>query len=493
MVEAAKLSNRYQIEDRIASGGMGTVFAATDERLGRRVAVKMLRGDLADDDRFVERFRREALAVAGLSHPNIANVYDYGEDDDKHFIVMEFAEGSDLSHILGDGVPLDPERATEIAVQACDALGHAHASGIVHRDVKPANIIVSGYDRVKVTDFGIARAVGDATLTATGSILGTANYLSPEQAAGGSIGPASDVYSMGLVLYEMLTGSTPFSGDTPIAVAMSHVSEQVPAPSALNDDVPPELDRIVATATAKEPGERYADGNEMAAALGYRDRARAAGAAAGVGVAAAVTASAAPTEAMGAGGTRQMTASEWPPAGAGGMGRAARIVGLALAGLALLALILLLVQLTSGDQERPRTPSGAQQQDQGQTNPAQDPPHATPQESPTEQAEPELLAIPSEGVVGSNFEDATDTLQADGFTVVTTPDTDSEEDPGIVTGTDPEAGTEVEPGSEVTLFVSTGPPEEGGEEESGEESAAPGNSEGKGKSKGKDKDKDEGD
>ena len=482
MVDAAKLSNRYQIEDRIASGGMGTVFAATDERLGRRVAVKMLRGDLADDDRFVERFRREALAVAGLSHPNIANVYDYGEDEDKHFIVMEFAEGSDLSHILGDGVALDPERATEIAVQACDALGHAHASGIVHRDVKPANIIVSGSDRVKVTDFGIARAVGDATLTATGSILGTANYLSPEQASGGTIGPASDVYSMGLVLYEMLTGSTPFSGDTPIAVAMSHVSEQVPAPSALNDDVPPELDRIVATATAKEPGERYADGNEMAAALGHQNRARAAG----VGAAGAAAASGAPTEAMGAGGTRQMTGSEWPPAGTGGMGRAARIVGLTLAGLALLALILLLVQLTSGDEERPRTPSGAQQQDQGQANPAQDSAPATPQESPTEQAEPELLAIPSEGVVGSNFEDATVTLQEDGFTVVTEPDTDSDEDLGIVTGTAPAAGTEVEPGSEVTLFVSTGPPEEGGEGEGGEDSAA--NSESKGKAKGKDKD-----
>ena len=268
MVET-RLLDRYHLEERIAAGGMGTVWAAQDERLGRRVAVKMLKDDLAGDPRFVERFRREARAVAALGHPNIANVFDYGEDHGKHFIVMELVEGRDLARLLREEGPMNAGRAAGIAAQACEALGHAHLAGVIHRDVKPGNVMVGDDDRVKVTDFGIARAQGDTSLTATGSVLGTSHYLSPEQAAGGSIGPPSDVYSMGCVLYEMLTGAVPFTGESPVGIAMRHVSEEVPPPSSLAADVPPAVDDVVAKATAKDPKDRFADGRDMAAALAH--------------------------------------------------------------------------------------------------------------------------------------------------------------------------------------------------------------------------------
>ncbi|HEU4488041.1 MAG TPA: protein kinase, partial [Actinomycetota bacterium] len=256
MVEAQRLIDRYRLEQRLASGGMGTVYEATDERLQRRVAVKLLKEELADDPLFVERFRREARAVAALSHPNIASVFDYGADGGRDFIVMELLEGTDLAEVLQAG-PLEPGRAAEIAAQACDALAHAHSAGIVHRDVKPANIILVASGTVKVTDFGIARALGDTTLTATGSVLGTAHYLAPEQASGSGAGAAVDQYAMGVMLYEMLTGEVPFSGDSPIGVAMRHVSDEVPAPSSKAPEVPAALDEVVLTATAKDPSDRY--------------------------------------------------------------------------------------------------------------------------------------------------------------------------------------------------------------------------------------------
>ncbi|MGH8881279.1 MAG: protein kinase domain-containing protein, partial [Stackebrandtia sp.] len=247
------------------------MWRAEDSRLGRIVAVKQLRDSLAGDPAFVERFRREARAVAALSHPNIAGVFDYGEDEGKHFIVMEHVPGRDLSQVIREDGPLDSDRATSITAQVCDALGHAHAAGVIHRDVKPANIIVTDDGRVKVTDFGIARAVGDTTLTAAGSVLGTAHYVSPEQAGGERVSGASDIYSLGIVLYEMLTGSVPFTGDSPIAVAMRHLSDDVPPPSELQSEVPAHLDDAVARATAKEPTDRFPTAEEMAAALRRTD------------------------------------------------------------------------------------------------------------------------------------------------------------------------------------------------------------------------------
>ena len=261
------LLGRYRLGDKVATGGMGTVFSATDEKLGRTVAIKVLADNLAHDQSFVERFRREARAAAGLGHPNIASVYDYGVDDGCHFIVMELVEGRDLAQLLRAEGPLSPERTVAIVGQICTALGHAHAAGIVHRDVKPANVIVDGDDRVKVTDFGIARAAGDSKLTMTGSVLGTSHYISPEQANGAPMSQRSDLYSLGIVIYECLTGAVPFTGSSPMAVAMKHMNDDVPPPSVLNPDVPAALDWVVATATAKEPSDRYGDADEMMTAL----------------------------------------------------------------------------------------------------------------------------------------------------------------------------------------------------------------------------------
>jgi serine/threonine protein kinase len=263
------LAGRYVLIERIASGGMGTVYRATDDRLGRTVAVKVLRDELAGDERFVRRFRREARSVAALSHPNIAAVFDYGEDE-RYFIVMEFVAGRDLSHLLKGG-PLHPDRAAHIAAQTLNALGHAHRSGVVHRDVKPENIIIVGgvasdpwEESVKVTDFGIARMADDSTLTATGAVLGTAHYLSPEQAKGERVGPPSDIYSAGVVLYEMLVGEPPFVGDSPLAVAMRHADQKIPPVAGRKPDVPSSLSAIVARATAKEARARYSSADEMA-------------------------------------------------------------------------------------------------------------------------------------------------------------------------------------------------------------------------------------
>lgn len=246
---------------------MGTVFAAIDDRLGRAVAVKVLKEELSADQRFVERFRREARSAAALSHPNIASVFDYGEDEGRYFIVMELVEGRDLARVIREDGPLDAPRATNLATQIARGLGHAHSGGLIHRDVKPHNVIVMDGDRVKVTDFGIARATGESTLTATGTILGTAQYVSPEQASGETPGPASDVYSLGILLFEMVTGAVPFTGDSPITVALRHVRDEVPAPSSIEPSVPGAIDDVVARATAKQPEQRFADGNAFAAAL----------------------------------------------------------------------------------------------------------------------------------------------------------------------------------------------------------------------------------
>lgn len=246
---------------------MGSVYEAEDERLGRQVAVKILRAELADDERFVERFRREAHAAASLSHPNVAAVFDHGEDAGTRFIVMELVDAPDLAQVLRQSKPLDPARAVRIAVQICDALQHAHDRGIVHRDVKSANVLVGAEDHVKVTDFGIARAAGDVSLTRTGITFGSAHYFSPEQAAAQPVTHRSDLYSAGIVLFEMLTGTLPFKGDSPIAVAMQHLREDVAAPSSVLASVPPALDHVVAVATAKQPEDRYESARAMREAL----------------------------------------------------------------------------------------------------------------------------------------------------------------------------------------------------------------------------------
>ena len=257
---------RYAVIERVGVGGMAEVYRARDELLGREVAVKVLSERLSTDRSFVERFRREAQAAANLNHPNIVSLYDYGSDGATNFIVMEFIDGRSLGELIDQEAPLLPERAAEIAADVAKALERAHNAGLVHRDIKPNNIMMTSSGQTKVTDFGIVRALGgetDQQMTQTGMVIGTAAYLSPEQAQGSPVDARSDVYSLGCVLYEMLTGTTPFSGDTPLAVAYKHVRETADPPSSTNPDVPEDLDAITMKSLAKNPDNRYSSATEM--------------------------------------------------------------------------------------------------------------------------------------------------------------------------------------------------------------------------------------
>jgi eukaryotic-like serine/threonine-protein kinase len=257
---------RYRIQRKLGAGGMADVYLAEDQELGRRVAIKILNSRHGNDDQFIERFRREAKNAAALNHPNIVSIYDRGEAEDTYYIAMEFLDGRTLKElIVGRGAaPINV--AIEYARQILSALRFAHRHGIVHRDIKPHNVLVDGEGRVKVTDFGIARA-GTSQMTETGSIVGTAQYLSPEQARGGEVDPRSDLYSLGVVLYELLTGKTPFDGETPVEIAMKHLSNPPKPPSKLRPEIPPELDMVVLRALAKNPDDRYQSADEMEADL----------------------------------------------------------------------------------------------------------------------------------------------------------------------------------------------------------------------------------
>jgi serine/threonine-protein kinase len=258
------LADRYRLNSHLARGGMADVYAASDEVLGRKVAVKMLHANYATDEAFIQRFRREAQAAANLTHPNIVSIFDTGKDNGHYFIVMELVEGRTLRDVLRSDGPLLPRRAAEIASEVAAALAVAARGGLAHRDVKPGNILLTETGSVKVTDFGIARAFDDSEeLTRTGAVIGTATYFSPEQAQGQTADGRSDLYALGVVLFEMLTGRPPFSGETPVSVAYQHVSEAATVPSATNPDVPPELDAIVMRALQKKPRDRYQNAEEM--------------------------------------------------------------------------------------------------------------------------------------------------------------------------------------------------------------------------------------
>jgi eukaryotic-like serine/threonine-protein kinase len=265
---------RYKVVRKLGTGGMANVYLAEDQELGRRVAIKMLDDRHAQDEQFVERFRREAKNVAGLSHPNIVSIYDRGEAEGTYYIAMEFLEGRTLKELLIRRGPTPLPVAIDYARQILAAVGFAHRNGIVHRDIKPHNIVVAPDGRLKVTDFGIARS-GASQMTEAGSIIGTAQYLSPEQAKGAPVTPASDLYSVGIVLYEMLTGTVPFSGDTPLEIAMKHLSATPEPPSELRPEVPHELDSIVLRALAKDPADRYQRAEDMDADLARAARGQA--------------------------------------------------------------------------------------------------------------------------------------------------------------------------------------------------------------------------
>jgi serine/threonine-protein kinase len=268
-----QLGDRYDVGQVIGRGGMAEVYEGTDRRLNRRVAIKVLRPDLARDPMFQERFRREAQSAAGLNHPNIVAIYDTGEDligegasqVSVPYIVMEFVDGVTLRHMLNNGPRILPERALEVIAGVLAALDYAHRHGIVHRDIKPANIMINTNGDAKVMDFGIARAMSDAatSVTATSAVMGTAQYLSPEQARGELVDARSDIYSSGCVLYELLTGVTPFNGDSPVAIAYQHVNEPPKPPSSLDNSIPSSLDSITLGALAKSPSNRYQTAAEM--------------------------------------------------------------------------------------------------------------------------------------------------------------------------------------------------------------------------------------
>ncbi|MCU1378860.1 MAG: serine/threonine protein kinase with sensor(s) [Acidimicrobiales bacterium] len=431
--ETRVYNGRYELHRRIARGGMADVYLARDLLLDRPVALKILFPEFSTDEAFVERFRREAQSAANLSHPNIVSVYDWGEEDGTYFIVMEYVEGRSLAQILRDEGALLPDRAADITTDIAAALGFAHRNGVIHRDVKPGNVLMSPLGQVKVTDFGIARAVSTQdNLTQTGTVMGTATYFSPEQARGESVDPRSDVYSLGVVLYELLTGEPPFTGDNPVSVAYKHVQEQAERPTHRNPRIPVALEAVVMKALAKNPANRYASADDLAADLRrYRDGR--------------------PVLAEGILPDEELTSAV-----------SAATVASAYAGGATMA-----VPRTDGTRA---VPVGAQEEWHEEP----------PKRSPTFLIVLGVLlvllvallvlfarnlgvgnstaqvAVPT--VVGLTQDQATTKLQDAGFTVDPKSESQPDKAPDIVLRQDPEAGTKIKKGDKVTIVVNSGQP-----------------------------------
>lgn len=257
------LGGRYEVIEEIGGGGMALVYNARDVLLNRHVAIKVLRQQFVYDEEFIRRFRREAQSAASLSHPNVVSIYDVGQEGDIHYIVMEYVQGYNLNEVIKERAPLPVDEAIRIASQICDALDHAHHNQIIHRDIKPHNILIGRNGRVKVTDFGIARAVTSTTITQTGSVVGSVHYFSPEHAKGVATGEKSDLYSLGIVLYQMLTGRLPFLGESPISVALKHLQDEFEEPRLINPLIPQSVENIILKSMRKNPSERYNSAHEM--------------------------------------------------------------------------------------------------------------------------------------------------------------------------------------------------------------------------------------
>jgi eukaryotic-like serine/threonine-protein kinase len=395
------VDGRYRVLNRLGSGGMADVYCAQDLQLGRKVALKILYRRFAEDSEFVERFRREASSAAGLQHQHVVAVYDRGEYDGTYYIAMEYLEGRSLKTIVQQEAPLDPDRAIDLIIQVLRAARFAHRRGIIHRDLKPHNVIVDADGRAKVTDFGIARA-GASDMTQTGSIMGTAQYLSPEQAQGHAVSAASDIYSIGIMLYELLTGRVPFEGESAVTIALKQVNERPTPPSAYNPAVTPELEEAVMRALEKDPARRYPDADAFIAALQAARDGTATAVLAPVAAAAPVDP---PSEAY--------VYPEEPlaPREPGEGGRWwLWLLAVLVAGLGLAAVLLL---------------PGTQK-----------------------------VGVPT--VVGADQANAEAKLRQDGFRVDTVQKT-AEQPAGQVIGQDPTGGTKAKKGSTVTLTVSAGP------------------------------------
>jgi eukaryotic-like serine/threonine-protein kinase len=475
------IDGRYRVAARLGSGGMADVYLASDTLLGRQVALKLLYHRFAEDQEFVERFRREASSAAGLSHPNVVAVFDRGEWDGTYYIAMEYLPGRSLKAVVREHGPLSPPDAIDIVVQILLAVRFAHRRGIIHRDIKPHNVILDEEGRAKVTDFGIARA-GASDMTLTGSIMGTAQYLSPEQAQGHAVSETSDLYAVGVVLYELLTGSVPFEGESAVSIALKQVSVEPTPPSERNPEVGPALDAVVMRSLAKDPLARFASADEFIAAL-QQARAGIAPAPAPVfngsppirpDTAAALVVPPLPIddpESHDAGGRRRKRAI-WAVAG--------------VATLAIIAAVLLLFLLPSSKAGRVTVPDvTGESQSAAVTSLKREalipvvslaanarvpsglvigtaPPRGTvvkkaSQVSVVVSSGPGIVALPN--VNGKKNDEATKILREKGFQPTIQKQSSDTVASGLVVSTDPAAGTEVQVGSPVTVFVSSGPQE----------------------------------
>ncbi len=488
------IDGRYRVSARLGSGGMADVYLAHDTLLGRQVALKLLHHRFAEDQEFVERFRREASSAAGLSHPNVVAVFDRGEWDGTYYIAMEYLPGRSLKAVVREHGPLSPSDATDIVVQILLAVRFAHRRGIIHRDIKPHNVILDEEGRAKVTDFGIARA-GASDMTLTGSIMGTAQYLSPEQAQGHAVSETSDLYAVGVVLYELLTGSVPFEGESAVTIALKQVSAEPTPPSQRNPEVTPALDAVVMRSLAKDPLARFASADEFIAAL---QQARE-----GISPAPAPAFNGAPPTQTAA--AAALVVPPLPPEETHSPEEDARKrkrawwIAAGVAALAIVAAVLLLLFLPGSKTDRVSVPEVT-----GETQPAAvtslqragltsvvsltsnadvanglvvgtTPPHGTlvakgSRVSVYVSSGPETLGLPD--VIHKTSDEALKILRKKGFRPTVQNQSSASIEKGLVISTNPAAGIEVQHGSPVTVYVSSGPQEASVPEVTGESQAA---------------------
>jgi eukaryotic-like serine/threonine-protein kinase len=473
-VQTTVLNERYRLDEVIGEGGMAVVYRGYDLVLNRDVAVKLLREQFGGDYNFLMRFDREAQAAARLSHNNIVNVYDVGQDGRIRYIVMEYIEGPNLKDLIRHRGPFTVEDAAFITRQIADGLDYAHARGLVHRDIKPQNILIDGNGNLKVVDFGIAKGLSDSNLTEAGTGMGTVHYVSPEQARGESATPLSDVYSTGVVVFEMLTRRLPFEADSPVGVAMQHVSAPAPAPSEFNPTLPPEIDEFMSIALAKDPMNRFGSAGELADALD----AILAGDASYLATRAAPAAPAVPTA---RGSRRRAGVSRGGRAGAppradnfrDDVGCVTWLIGTTIL-VGLIGLVVLAFQLgdfglfePSGSAdptptpteiaEAPLTPEETPTPEPSPTPDDTPTPEPTPEPSPTPTPTPEIETALVPELIGATRENAERSALVGDFELVFTEVYSTTVEAGRVISQDPPPGTELDRGSEIEVVISLGP------------------------------------